>query len=500
MSQRVSAFQLTDPIKWAGITTENHLGYMGANEPILTSPIINALEDANYGMEFDRFVDNFETETIAEDRDFDWLISGPEVKNYPLITWYDESGNQPVKPGINFTAFYMEFPERIFELTDTIATDSREVYQLQVVAEPEAIGINNWKYKVRLLGGDNTLFVPASELVVGKRYAKLYSPVEQTLSTRGGTVNHSGYMRMRNRCTSIRMQAEVPGNMIQRGDNDPRQAFFMVRGADGKPQTKSTWIGKLEWDFNMQMKKQKAHLYVYSKYNKTAQGTYFHKGLSGYDMKMGGGLFEQVAPSNVHYINNWTLDQITDILMNLSVGRLAMDRRSFVLGMGEWGMKRFHELCEARAIPFSYNNAGGRVSGSGNQLKFGGQFVKYGTVNGIEITVMHLPFLDDQEFNTEMHPDGGTMSSYEILIMDIGTTGGKANIKKVMVKNEPEIYYYVAGIRTPWTGLSGSEARPNMAASGKDGYEFGRKFTAGLKVINPTSIARILPNYRRGNG
>lgn len=499
MAQRVSMFQLTDPIRWSEITTENHLGRMGMMEPELVSPIINNLEDANYGMEFDRFVDNFETTMLEEDKEFDWLISGPDVKNYPLVTWYDESGNQPAKPGINMTAFYMEFPERIFELTDVIATDTREVYQLQVIAEPEPVGINT-KYKVRLITGDYTLFVPASELVVGKRFAKLYSTVEQTLSTRGGGVSHTGYMRMRNRCSTIRKQYEVPGNMIQRGDNAARQAFFMVKDENGKAKTVSTWIGKLEWDFNMQFKREKANLYMYSKSNKTAQNTYVQKGLSGYEMKTGGGLYEQISPSNIHYINNWTLDQITDILMNLSVGRLAMDKRHFVLGMGEWGMRRFHQLCEARAIPFSYNNAGGRVSGSGNNLKFGGQFVQYGFVNGIEISVMHLPFLDDPEFNTERHPDGGTISSYEILIMDIGTTGGKANIKKVSIKNEKEIYYYVPGIRSPWTGLSGSDKMPNMSTSGKDGYEFGRKFTAGLMVVNPTSIARIVPNYKRGNG
>lgn len=497
MAQRVSPFQLTDPIKWSGMTTENHLGWMGMNDPILTSPLINALEDANYGMDFDRLVDSFELETIDHDVDFDWLIAGPDVKNVPLVTWYDESGNQPVKPGVNFTMFYMEFPERAFEITDTIATDSREVYQLRIVDEPVMNGMN-WKYKVQLWGGDSSLFVPSSELAVNKRYAKLYSPVEQTLSVRGGTVSHTGYMRMRNRCSTIRMQVEVPGNVISRGDNPAKQAFYVVKDSNGKPKQLSTWLNKLDWDMNMQFKKQKAHLYVYSKYNKTQQNTYIQKGISGYEIKMGGGFYEQIAPGNVHYINNWTLDQITDILMTLSVGRLAMDKRNFVLGMGEYGMKRFHELCEARGIPFSYNNAGGRVSGSGNNLKFGGQFTSYGTVNGISMTVMHLPYLDDPEFNTERHPDGGLMSSYEILIMDIGTTGGKSNFKKIAIKNEPEIFYYVPGIRDPYSP-NGGMTSPKLATSGKDGYEFGRKFTGGFKIINPTSVARIVPNYRRGD-
>lgn len=497
MAQRISQYQLTDPIKWSGLTTENHLGWMGAMDPILSSPLITNIEDANYGMEFDRFMDAFGQETLTEDVEFDWLVAGPDVKNCPLVDWYDESGNKPAKPGINFTKFYMIFPERAFESTDLFATDSREFYQMRVVAEPEQLGVN-WKYKVELFTGDQTLFVPASELVVGKRYAKLFSPVAQTLSVKGGTVSHTSYMKMRNRCSTIRMEAEVPGNMIQRGQNAAKQAFYVVKGQDGKAKQLSTWIGKLEWDFNMQFKKQKALLSVYGKNNKTSQNTYVQKDFGGFEIKSGGGFYEQVAPGNIHYINNWTLDQIVDILLTLSVGRIPTDKRHFVLGMGEWGMKRFHELCEARAIPFSTANAGNRVSGSGNQLGFGGQFIKYGSVQGLELTVMHLPYLDDGEFNTERHPDGGLMSSYEILIMDIGTTQGKKNVVKMKVEHEQDIYFYIPGIRSPW-GLTGSESTPNLATNGKDGYSFGRKHTSGIKVINPTSIARIIPNYRRGD-
>ena len=491
--QRISAFQLTDAEQWSGLTTENHLGYMGMQNRELISPLIDQIQEVNLGMDFDRFMDRFSTFTLDRDVEFEWLLSGPDIKNYPLVTYYDASGATPAKPGINQSRFYMEFPVRMFEVTDAIATDSKEVYQLRIT-EVKPVG-TNWRYEVELLTGDATLFVPASELVAGKRYAKLYSPVEQTLSQRGGTVQHNGYFKMYNRCSSIRSNYEVPGNMILAGENKPMGAMFTVKDANGKIRTEATWLGKLDWDFMSQFKRQKAYLGMYALHNKTMNGTYTNKGESGYEIKMGAGLYQQISPSNIHYLNNYTLDQLEDILLSLSVGKLPQDQRKFVIATGEYGWKRFHKLVEARGIPFSSNNAGGRITGAGNSLRFGGQYTSLGLINGIEVELMKLPFLDDPTLNTAQHPDGGLVSSYEMLIMDIGTSNGKPNIEKVVVKGmETDAYAYVAGLRDPFSP-NGGAGRPKMASNLKDGYEAGCMHISGLKVNNPTKIARILPNF-----
>lgn len=493
MSQRISPFQLTDASSWSGLTTENHLGYMGMMNRILINPLIDNIMEVNLGMDFDRFMDNFPTYEIEKDAEFEWLMCGPDIKNYPLVTYYDASGATPAKAGVNFTRFFMEFPVRMFEATDAIATDSKEVYQLQVKADPIMVG-TNWRYEVELLTGDPTLFVPASELISGKRYAKLYSPVEQTLSQRGGTVQHTGYFKMYNRCSSIRSNYDVPGNMISAGENKPMGALFVVKDANGKPKTEATWLGKLEYDFMTQFKRQKAYLGMYALHNKTTQGTYNTKGESGYEIKMGAGLYQQISPSNIHYLANWTLDQLEDILLSLSVGKLPADQRKFVIGTGEYGWKRFHKVVQAAGMPFATMNAGNRITGTGNNLHFGGQYTSVGFVNGIEVTLMKLPFLDDPTLNTDVHPDGGLVSSYEMLIMDIGTTNGKPNIEKVVVKGNEEMTSYVPGMRDPFTPYN-KVSTPRMAATLKDGYSVGKMYIGGIKVNNPTKIARILPNF-----
>lgn len=490
---RISPFQLTDAVQWSGLTTENHLGYLGMQNRQLISPIVDSILEQNLGLDFDRFMDNFPTMTIESDKEFEWLMSGPDIKNYPLIAVYDSTGAVPAKAGANHTRFFMEFPVRMFEPTDTIATDSKEIYQLKVI-EVKSKG-PNFEFEVELLTGDPTLFVPASELVAGKRYAKLYSPVEQTLSQRGGTVQHNSYFKLRNRCTSIRKNVDVPGNLIDAGQDSPMGTAFMVKDEKGKPKLQKTWLSKLDWDFRTQFRREKAYRLAYSQWNQTAQGTYVNKGESGYDLKMGAGLFQQISPSNVHYLNNYTLDQLQDILLSLSIGKLPQDQRKFVIATGERGWIRFHKLVEARGLPFSANNAGGRITGSGNNLRFGGQFTSLGLLNGIEVELMKLPFLDDPTFNTAQHPDGGLVSSYEMLIMDIGTSNGKPNIEKVVVKgSETDIWGYVPGLRSPFQS-TGSQQNPTQIATLKDGYQIGVMSIGGIKVNNPTRIARILPNF-----
>jgi len=146
-------------------------------------------------------------------------------------------------------------------------------------------------------------------------------------------------------------------------------------------------------------------------------------------------------------------------------------------------------------MPFATMNAGNRITGTGNDLKFGGQYVAWGAVNGIEVELRKMPFLDDPTFNTIQHPDGGLVSSYEMLIMDIGTSNGKPNVERVVVEGEQnDIISYVPGLRNPFSP-DGTFDRPGMSANLKDAYQIGVMAKMGLKINNPTKIARILPNF-----
>lgn len=485
----ISQLQKYEPTDWTGLTTENHLGAMYGLEPILVSNMIDRIFDVNMGLDIDRFMDKFPTLTIEDDRSFEWLLQGSDLKNIPLISYSDSAGNTPAKPGIGYSSFLITIPERYFEVSDVIGLEDKENYQLRVVADPTPSGMN-WVYEVALWTGDATLFVPAAQLTAGKRLVKMFSLVEQTLSKRGGTTNHTSPFRMTNRCSMIRMNVDVPGNMINKGENKP--LAFAYKETNGV--VKTTWLGKLDYDFMTQFKRQKALLALYGKSNKTSQGVYAQKGESGFEIKAGSGLYEQVSPSNVHFYSSFNIDVLADILMSLSVGKLPEDSRKFVMGTGEYGMRQFHRAVETKAVTFGPNRTEMRFSGSMDQMKYGGQFVAYGFIQGIEITLMHIPFLDDPSLNPAVHPDGGLLSSYEYLILDFGTSNGQPNIQKVTIKNNEEIFKYIPGMRDPYSAYN-NLTKPGVTASPVDGYTILKMFIGGIKVHNPLRVARFLPNF-----
>lgn len=492
---RISPFQLTDASQWSGLTTENHLNYMFMQDRQLVSNLIEDILDMNLGKDFDDFVDSWSTMTIDQDTEFEWLLAGPDIKNYPLINYYDDptAGTQPTRAGIAYTSFYLEFPVRVFEWTDVIVngnSGSKEVYQLRVKSDPKPKG-TNWLYEVELMTNDPAAFMPTAELAAGTRWSKLYSPVSQTLSQRGGNVTHSGYFKMVNRMSTIRKEYEVPGNMINAKDNPHLGAFYFDKKTGQKFKT---WLNKLDFDFEEQFKRQKSYLSMFSRWSKNAiDGTHNQKDPSGYEIKMGAGFYQQISPTNIHYLD-WDLDSLEQILLGLSIGKLPRDKRKFVLVTGERGWMKFHKLVEARGFAFSANNAGNRITGSGNNLRLGGQFVSYGFLNGIEVELRYLPLLDDPNVNTEQHPDGGLTSSYEVLIMDIGTTNQKPNVERVRLKGEEmDTWRYIPGLRDPFQPYNST--KPTMAASAIDGYKVMKKHIGGVILRNPTRVARILPNF-----
>lgn len=490
----ISPLQKYEPKDWSGLTTENHLGALFGLEPQLLSNVIEMIYKVNLGDDLMHMLDQFPTITIDDDRPYEWLLQGADEKNIPLIQAEDASGTVAgaagfTEPGKAITRFFMVFPERYFEATDVIVGNKPDSYKLRIVSEPVTQGLY-FSYEVELVTGDYTLFVPPSELAAGTRWSKEYSQVEQTLSKRGGGVHHTSPFRMSNVLSMIRKQYTVPGNMIRQGKNKP--FAFAWKDQNGKVQ--STWLGKLDWDCMSQFRREQARLLMFGTSNKTDLGTYGNKGDSGYEIRSGAGLREQIAPSNIFFYNNFDLDWLTEVLMGLSVGKLPEDRRRFVLGTGEYGMYQFHKASEDKASNFTPNFNQDRIYMTGpNKMGYKGQFLEYKTVNGITVELMHIPQYDDPIRNKIYHPDGGLAESRRYTIMDFGTADGEANIQKVSLKGEEFIYRYIPGLRDPFSPYN-NQTSPSLAASPIDGYEIHKAFIGGLRVKNPMRMAELIPN------
>ena len=484
----ISPLQKYTPKDWSGLTTENHMGALFQQEPQLVSNVIENIFSVNLGDDLLSFINRFPTEYIDDDRPYEWLLQGSDEKNIPLLDYWKDTtaAAKPTSPGVGHSRFVMVFPERLFAPTDVIVGDRPDLYSLRIVAETMA-GTTQM-CTVELVTGDANLFIPAEELTSSTRWSKDYSLVEQTLSKRGGSTSHTSPFRMQNILSMIRKEYKVPGNMIRKGANKP--LAFSWKDESGKVQTQ--WIKKLDWDFMVQFRKETARLLAYGRSNKSDSGTYGNRGDSGYEIRSGAGLYEQIAPANIFYYNTFSLDWLTEVAMGLSVGKLPEDSRNLVLSTGEYGMYQFHKAAEAKSSSWTPNFSQDRISISGNKMTYSGQFLEYRTVNGITFTLMHDPMKDDPIRNKLYHPDGGLAESYKMDILDFGTANGEANIKKVAIKGDEEIFKYIPGMRDPYSPYNKTTS-PTMASTSVDGYEVHKMFIGGLKITNPMRTASLRP-------
>jgi len=487
----VSKLQITTPQDWAGLTTENHLGYLYNQQPQLVSDIIEMLYKVNLGGEdIVSFLNKFPKMYVDDDVPYRWMLQGSDEKNIPILDYWDSTGaSKPSKPGIGRSIFYMEFPEKWFDATDVIVGHKPDIYRLRVTGDPTPNGAS-WTYPVQLVTGDDLLFVPAAELTA-TRWSKDYSLVEQTLSKRGGGVSHSSPFMMENVLSSIRKQYLVPGNMIRKGKNKPL-AFKWV-----DPETKklmTSWLGQLDWAFKTQFRREIGRLLIYGNSNRMPDGTYGNIGESGYEIRSGWGLFEQFAPSNIFYFNKFDIDWLCNLALGLSVGKLPEDERRFVLSTGEYGAFDFHMAASNDTAKYTPNFTSDRIIMKGDgRMGYRGQFMEYQWINGIKFEIFIDPMKDDPVRNKVLHPSGGLALSHSFDILDFGSSNGEPNIQRVGLEGDEEIYRYIDGMRSPYTPYN-NLTNPAATTTGVDGYEVLKMFIGGLRVKNPMKCARLIPN------
>lgn len=495
MSVTKSAFPSvrTESKDWSGLTTRNHLGALYGEQPEKIGKFISRLEYMDLGEDLISYLDKFPTITMEDgEKEYEWMLQGAEDKNIPLVKATDLAGNAVTATsefGKGISRFLMWFNEKRFFSTHVIGGPNPDAYKLLVKGEAEQRGAY-WVYEVELLTGDYGLYVPYDELVAGTRWHVEYSLSEQTLSKDGSDINFTSPFRMGNRLSMIRKKHLVPGNMIDAKANDP--IIFGLHGKDNK--TFNTWINKLDWEFHRQFRREKAKLLMFGTSNRTADGSYANLGESGYEIKAGMGLREQISPSNQFYYNKFDIETFVDFLLSLSVGKLPHDSRRFVVGTGEHGLKMISRAIEkyATAQALEYERVPG-ITGGSQASYTRPQFVKFADINGIRVEFMHLSHYDDPVRNTIKHPDGGLAESHRMTIMDFGTSDGEANIQMIRGKNQNEVFGYINGLRSAYTPGGGGRQMTQMS-SPVDGYEIHKADWCGVRIKNPARCAEFIPN------
>ena len=476
---------------WAGLTTTNHLGALFGEKPEMISKFISRLEYLDLGEDLISYMEQFPVHYLSDDVEFEWLLQGAEEKNIPLVKATDVAGTTVIATdqfGKNGARFLLWFGEKMFFKQHVIVGEKPDMYKVLLRSDGEQRGAN-FVYECELVTSNPDLYIASEDLASGTRWSVEYSLSEQTLSRDGSDISFTSPFRMANRMSMIRKKHVVPGDMINKRENDP--VVFGVHGKDDK--TFSTWLNKLDWEFNRQFRREKAKLLMFGQSNRRADGSYANIGDSGYEIKAGMGLREQISPSNILRYTDFNIETFVDYCLSLSVGKLPEDSRRFVIGTGEHGLKVISRAIEAYASSnaLEYNRIEGLTAGAKGSYRRT-QFVKLADINGITLEFMHIPQYDDAVRNKTLHPDGGLAESHRMTIMDFGTAKGKPNIQLVRSKVNPEVYAYMAGLRDPFS--AGGMGKPKSMATPVDGYEIHKADWCGVLVHNPMRLGEWIPS------
>ena len=499
MSVKISKMQILDPSYWGKMTREEHLGWMGMQDPQWISKFIDRVYEVNYGADnIVSFIDRFPVRYLDEDTPFRWALQGSEERNIALVKATPTlSGSSQItdgdRAGLGIGSFYMWFAEDFFSATSVMVGHHPEQYSLRVKTDATQVG-ELYAYEVQIVTGDSTKFVPAAEVAAGTLWSEEFGLIEQTLSVRGNEVKHSSHFIMENTFSMISKNYEVPGNMISKGKVAPLAFKFIDQ--NGKEQT--SWLSKLEWDFLVQFRRDKARLLLGGKSTKMADGSYSLKGETGNTIKTGFGLYEQMEGGNLLFYNDFSLKALTDFAMDICVGKVAEDKRELVLSTGEYGAYQLHKALAERGgeIPWLRSDHNFAKLGDGKMSLSEGQLVEYTFVNGIKFKLMIDPMKDDPIRNKIRDPRGGFASSYIYDIWDFGTTMGQPNIQRVAVKGDEEIYAFVPGMRDGFNAYNNLNS-PRAVSSLKDGYAVRKMYQGAIQVNNILKTGRIIPTILR---
>jgi hypothetical protein len=178
-----------------------------------------------------------------------------------------------------------------------------------------------------------------------------------------------------------------------------------------------------------------------------------------------------------------------DFIGDLAYNKLGKGERKFLGLTGEQGMIKWSKVLESKAAAFTMVDSV-FITGSGQELTLGGQFVTWKMYNGSELTLRHFPHFDSVEMNRTLDPiTGYPASSSNIFVMDIGLRDGESNFKKVIKKGSENLMWNTSGSIAP--GMNLAKSVTTTRSNKKDGYSVDFLTEAGYMIVDPTTCGLL---------
>lgn len=438
-------------------------------------------KDNGYNTSLDMLTGGLGNVMTIDQPSWEWnvMIDADRAITIRDAKWNGAAIEDNTTAGLGNTPIYLWLEENWFGPTAILELDNKD-YQLRVAGAPYQDG-NLWVYTCFIADGNPASYIPAKYLKAGSQVSRLASAVEE-YSEEGDILNYSTHFKMRNYLTTIRINYDITGSAYS--------TVMAIALQDPKTGKKSyLWADYQEWLALREWYKRCERMLVYMKSNVNKDGSCNLKGTNGRPVFIGAGLLEQIAPSNKRMYTRLTAELLEDFLFDLSYNVLGTNERKFVALTGEMGMREFDRILKEKVATMNLMDTV-FVTGSGDNLKFGGQFKTYQMTNGIELTLKYFPLYDDTTYNRQLHPVTlKPLESYRMTFLDLGRRDGEANIVKVVRKDREFVTWYTGGAVAP-SGYANS--KNTLRSNGKDGYTVFFLGEMGIMLRDPRACGELV--------
>lgn len=506
---QINNYKISPAEHWGpGVAKMKHLGELGLKAPFALPQVVNRAWTANFGYSTMSYLkDNIPTKTFDTEDEYEWMVVGNTWHNVPLIEARKADGTvvgpADTNVGQGGDVIYLVFPEAYFAYKEVIVGELNEYYQFRIIAEPVLEG-SNAVYCVELMYGQET-GVPGARLQAGERFSWEFAPVEKELSRKAGGIRRASFTKMRNEWTTIRKYNKYTG-----AANSQQKYVCSIPQTNmenGKQVTKmyNTQFDYDQYIFFKEWQEEKNRATLFSRSNRNSNGAYMNFGESGGAITAGDGLFAQLLYGHTQYYNDFNddfrIDGLANSIYNLcETYNVPIDQRKFIVITGSRGMIQANKAINKLSNGFMGANTGYTLNADSldiikkvnskvhdTALSFGSQFVEYRGANGLVLTFMLDPSLDNRERNKIPGPNGeGVLQSYAYYIFDMGTQM-EPNMYFCKLNGKDETISYRLGIRNPF-GIAS-----NIASTDEDSAEIHSMWTGGICILDPSRCLSYLP-------
>ena len=417
-----------------------------------------------------------------DDVQFTYPVMGQLNK---ACTIYSTEYSSDDKPGIGNGIFWATFDDEWIKQFYVI--ESENGIQAYVHEKGVPVASGGFRYKLQLHAAAAEDFCPPSELEPNVKWAPLFTQVaesesrstESTMQMPGMFKNQMGFMR---------------AGMSWAGNAANKVMKIRASFSDEKGNVKTTdvWMDYFMWQFEQRWAEECEHYYMYSRYNRKADGTIPLKDmLTGKVIPTGSGLLEQITNKSTY--SELSYKSLSSKIGDALYGQGDTANMSITLMTGTGGRREVHQALMKEGAQF-FGNWGDVatkfVTGSGNNLMLGGYFDGFYHIDGYIVKIKHTPLYDTgrMAMKSPLHPKTGLpLESYRLTFIDDSDVDGQPNIRTVAQKGRSYMDGVVKGL-TPMPRsiqiLGGGTSEANKILSTvQDKSEYTRFKSGGIQLM-----------------